>query len=85
MQVPVGSPPVAKPRRRRQHSRRLSRFAPGLGTAAQESEAILPRQVQQPSGFHTLGTCESAASKRCGEKPAAAEESPKVEVRVGSP
>lgn len=81
MQVPVGSTPLAKSRLRRQHSRRLSRFAPGPGATAQENEELLPRQRQQPSGSRTSGTSETAARKRSGEKPAAADERLPVEVR----
>ncbi|BDA45149.1 hypothetical protein COCOBI_06-6290 [Coccomyxa sp. Obi] len=74
-QAPSGSPPLAKSRLRRQHSRRLSRFAPGPEAAAQENLTVLQHQRQQP----TSGNSGIAASNRAGDKPAAVDASLTVE------
>lgn len=79
--MPSGSPPLAKSRLRRQRSTRLSRFAPGPGTAAQENESLLQHQRQRPGRYRTSDSSQPVLEKRSGEKPAAIDESLTVEVR----
>ncbi len=64
MQAPAGGRSAARVRLTRQRSRRLSRFAPGPATHAQENEALLQHRREEPSGLCKRGTPKAAQKGR---------------------